>query len=188
MTPLPPVRPRIRPRMRPGFRVPLSGDGTAVLQGIHERLSRPSSIYTGQVLKRHAYLQLARERRSLLSPYLNIQLRDEDEGTVLLCRFTPHPAVWTGFMAVYGVLAMLALAGLMFGWAQITVDEYPWGFWAVPICLGLFVFVYGAAVIGQGLTADQMHEMRRVVERSLLEAGETVPGYDTGDEEAGAEG
>jgi len=49
----------------------------------------------------------------------------------------------------------------------------------VPVCLGLFVFVYGAAVIGQGLTADQMHEMRRLVERSLMEAGETVPGCET---------
>lgn len=45
------------------------------------------------------------------------------------CRFSPHPAVWTGFMGVYGVFVMLAAAGLMYGWAQTTVDEYPWGLW-----------------------------------------------------------
>ena len=53
-----------------------------------------------------------------------------------------------------------------------------WGFWATPVCLALIAFVYGASVIGQGLTADEMHAQRRFVERALHEAGETVPGCD----------
>ncbi|RKZ19902.1 hypothetical protein DRQ50_01165 [bacterium] len=165
--------------MRPVFTIPLQGDGTAVLQKVHERLGREQAPFVGQVLKRHAFLQLPRHERSLLSPYLNLQLRDRDDGSVCLDgRFTPHPAVWTGFMAIYGVLAMVGLAGLVLGWAQTTVDEYPWGFWAAPVCLVLIAFVYGASVIGQGLTADEMHAQRRFVERSLHEAGEVVPGCD----------
>ena len=165
-----------RPTMRPGFRIPVPGDGCAVLAQVHERLKRPGAPFTGQVLKRHAYVQLPRARRSLLSPYLNLQLREEEDGAVALHgRFSPHPAVWTGFMGVYGVFAMVAACGLMYGWAQTTVDEYPWGFWLVPACLALAAFVYGAAVIGQGLTAGQMHEMRGFVERAAERAGATIP-------------
>lgn len=164
-----------RPTMRPTFRIPVEGDGRAVMERIHAKLRRPEPRFTGQVLKRHAYLQLPRGQRSVLSPYLNLQLFETDTGTVLRGRFSPHPGVWTGFMLVYGVLAMLALTGLMFGWAQTTVDEYAWGFWAVPICAALGAFVYGAAVIGQGLTASEMHDMRCFVERSSEEAHGRIP-------------
>ena len=166
----------LRPTMRPSFELPVPGDGAAVLANVHERLKRPDAPFVGQVLKRHAYLQLPRSRRSLLSPYLNLQLHARDDGpTVLSCRFSPHPAVWTGFMGVYGVFAMLAAAGLMYGWAQTTVDEYPWGFWVAPACAALAAFVYGAAVIGQGLTAGEMHEMRCFVERAAERAGARIP-------------
>ncbi len=165
-----------RPTMRPSFAIPAPGDGSGVLAQVHERLKRSEAPFVGQVLKRHAYIQLPPERRSLLSPYLNLQLREQEDGsTTLLCRFTPHPAVWTGFMGVYGIFAMFAAAGLMYGWAQTTVDEYPWGFWVAPACLALAAFVYGAAVIGQGLTAGEMHEMRCFVERAAEQAGARIP-------------
>jgi uncharacterized integral membrane protein len=69
-------------------------------------------------------------------------------------------------MAVYIFLGLLGLAGLMLGWAQTTVDEFAWGFFAFPAALGLIAFVYGAAVIGQGLTADEMYELRAFVDRA----------------------
>jgi len=163
--------------MRPTFSVRLSDDGRSVMERLNAKLQRPEPHFSGQVLKRHAYLQVPRQKRSLLSPYLNVQLHErEDGGTDLRGRFSPHPAVWTGFMAVYGVLAMIGLAGLMFGWAQVTVDEYPWGFWVAPGCVALFGFVYGAAFIGQGLTATEMHDLRCFVERSAEEAaGRATP-------------
>ena len=164
-----------RPTMRPTFQIAVPGDGCGVLAQVHERLKRPDAPFVGQVLKRHAYIQLPPQRRSLLSPYLNLQLREQADGsTTLLCRFTPHPAVWTGFMGVYGIFAMLGAAGLMYGWAQTTVDEYPWGFWAAPVCLALGAFVYGAAVIGQGLTVGEMHQMRSFVERAAQKAGAAI--------------
>lgn len=162
--------PTSRPTMRPTFAVPVSGDGREAMEELLAGLRGDEAPFTGQVLKRHAYLQLPRDRRSFLSPYLNLQLKEADDGTTLCGRFSPHPGVWTGFMLVYGILAMLTLAGLMFGWAQTTVDEYPWGFWVVPACVALGAFVYGAAFIGQGLTASEMHDLRSFVEGAAGQA------------------
>jgi hypothetical protein len=111
------------------------------------------------------------ERRSLLSPFLNLELTDGPEGPLLVGRFSPAPNVWTGFMAIYVFLALTGLAGLIFGWAQTTVDEFAWGFIVFPVSLGLMVFVYGAAVIGQGLTADEMYELRAFVDRVVEKGG-----------------
>lgn len=155
----------LRPRMRPEFILPCQGEARDFFVRLRDTLVAGGSPYVGQVLNRHAYIQLARDQRSLLSPYLNLQLVDDEGECTLRGRFTPHPAVWTGFMAVYGVLGMIALGCLVFGLAQLTVKETPWVILAVPVCLGVAGFVYGAAVIGQGLTMDQMYEMRVFAER-----------------------
>ncbi len=157
----------IRPSMRPTFEIPMKVDGTRTMARIKARLERGGGRVTGQVVGCYAYIQLPPEQQSLLSPYLNLQLLPRGDRIVLHGRFSPRPNVWTGFMAVYGVLSLVGLGGVMLGWAQTTVDEYPWGFWLGPAALALIAFVYGAAVIGQGLTQDEMYLLRNFVDRMV---------------------
>ena len=158
------------PRMRPRFRIPVSGDGSAVLEHLERKLGSPEAPLTGQVVRGHAYLQMPRERRSLLSPFLSLELTDGPDGTHLTGRFSPAPNVWTGFMALYVFLGLLGFAGLILGWAQTTVEEFAWGFFAFPASVALIAFVYGAAFIGQGLSAHQMYELRAFVDRAVEKA------------------
>ena len=160
----------IRPRMRPTFEIPMKADGSRTMARIRTRLDRGSKRVCGQVRGTHAYMQTPPATQSLLSPHLNLELLERDGQTVLRGRFSPRPNVWTGFMAIYGVLACTGFGGLMLGWAQTTVDEYPWGFWLAPAALALIAFVYGAAVIGQGLTQDEMYLLRNFVDHMV--AGE----------------
>lgn len=157
----------IRPRMRPTFEIPMKVDGTRTMARIKARLERGSRRVTGQVVGCHAYVQVPPERQTLLSPHLDLKLVPRGEKVVLHGRFGPRPNVWTGFMALYGLLAMAGLGGLMLGWAQLSVKEYAWGFWLAPAALALFAFVYGAAVIGQGLTQDEMYVLRNFVDRMV---------------------
>jgi hypothetical protein len=164
-----------RPRMRPRFRIPVSGDGSAVLEQLASQLQTPDNLLTGQTVRGHAYIQLTEERRSMLSPVLNLELDEGSDGTVLSGRYSPAPNVWTGFMALYIFLGLCGFAGLMYGWAQTTVDEFPWGFFAFPASLALMAFVYGAAVIGQGLTADEMYDLRAFVDRAVDRSEQPPP-------------
>lgn len=149
--------------MRPTFEIALRTGNADVLERLRRRLDRGETDLVGQVITGHAMLKLPRERRSLLSPVLNLEVVEGEGGPVLRGRFSPQPNVWTGFMAVYGVLAMVGLGGLIYGFALMTVDETPWPMLAVPICAALIGFVYGAAFIGQGLTTNDMYEMRAFV-------------------------
>jgi hypothetical protein len=112
-------------------------------------------------------LQLPPERRSLLSPCLNLEIADAEGRPILRGRFSPHPNVWTGFMAVYGLLGMTALLSAMWGLSLWWLGEPAWVLVGVPVALGLIAFVYGAAVIGQGLTADEMYDLRAFVDRAV---------------------
>lgn len=164
-----------RPRMRPVFEIPLDGGngidggGVTVLGTLRALLASGTTGVEGQVIERHAVLQLPAARRTLLSPFLNLEVTERDGRPVLKGRFSPHPNVWTGFLAVY---LFLGMAGTVFGWyglSQWTVDEPPTMLLGVPGSLAAIAFVYGAAVIGQGLTADEMYDLRALVDRAVRE-------------------
>lgn len=161
---------RATPRMRPTFEVPLSVPGSAVLARLDALLSSGETTLTGQVLPGHAVLQLPPVRRTWLSPFLNLEVIDRESGPVLKGRFSPHPNVWTGFMAVYVFLGMAGLVCSWYGLAQWTLGNPPWMLLALPASIGLIAFVYGAAVIGQGLTADDMYDLRALVDQAVRDA------------------
>ena len=79
------------PRMRPIFTLPVPGDGRAVLGHLAERLAAADTELVGQVLPGSAYLRHSDERSRLLSPHLNLELREEAGGTILHGRFSPRP-------------------------------------------------------------------------------------------------
>ena len=72
-------------------------------------------------------------------------------------------------MAIYGVLGMVALFALVFGYGQWSTGATPWGAAVSLGAVGAIGFVYGAAFIGQGLGAEQMYELRRELDLILDE-------------------
>jgi hypothetical protein len=156
--------------MRPTFELPVPGDGRAVLTELRGKLAAAGAEVVGQVRSPHAYVRLPAERRSLLSPHLELELRERAGSVVLYGRFSPRPNVWMGFMAVFFTLGLVGVGGLMYGLAQMTVDGPTWTIWAAPASVALIAFVYGAAFIGQGLSGEEMYELRAFVEETARES------------------
>jgi hypothetical protein len=158
--------------MRPTFEVPLRAPGPAVLTQIRGRLGREGSRVEGSVLRGHAELTTRRAEAHFWSPYLSVEVIDHGDGAWgLKGRFAPEPNVWILFMSAYGILAMGALAGLMYGASQALVGETPWALAAAPAALALMAFTYGAAFIGQGLGSEEMYRLRSFVD-DCVEAAE----------------
>ncbi len=160
-----------RPRMRPVFDIPLVGDGLSVFALLSRGLADPDIDLIGQVKAPSAFIRFPEERCTLLSPHLNLQLIEEDGETILHGRFSPRPNVWTGFMALFFILGMLGLIGLVYGLAQLTLGGSPWAVWAAPVSIALIAFIYGAAFIGQGLSSEQMYELRSFVDAAVRDSG-----------------
>lgn len=159
------------PRMRPVFELSLKGDGEQAFAALAEALDDPGCDLEGQMLRTHAFLRLPPERSSPLSPNLDLRLREEPEGAALHCRFTPKPSVWMGFMGLFFFIGMIGLIGLIYGLAQLTVDGPLWTMLAAPAAVALIAFIYGAAFIGQGLSNEEMFELRSFLLCTLRDAG-----------------
>ncbi len=152
------------PRMRPDFTAPLDTEGRDFLRLLQNRLSEPDCPLEGQVLGGHASIRLPESERSMLSPYLELELVGEHGHEQVHGRFSPQPNVWTGFMALFGTLALLGLAGVIFGISKMMLGEGWHWLLAGPVSVALIAFVYGAAFIGQGLSTDDMFTLRSYVQ------------------------
>ena len=155
--------------MRPQFEIPVGDRGALVFARLQEQLEAPDAEFYGHVRTHFAFVRFPDEQRSLLSPHLELELRDGEAGTVLHGRFSPRPNVWTGFMALFFLLGMLGLCGLGYGFAQFMLDGPIWMMWSAPVSVALIAFIYGAAFIGQGLSNDEMFELRAFVECAVRE-------------------
>jgi hypothetical protein len=162
--------------MRPVFEVELRAPGPAVLAEIRRALDRGRTRVDGAVLRGHAELTTHRDEAHFWSPHLSLELIDRGDGAwAVKGRFAPEPNVWILFMSVYGILAMAAIAGLMYGTSQALVGEKPWALLGAPAGLALMAFTYGAAFIGQGLGAEEMYQLRSFVD-DCVSAAERLEG------------
>jgi hypothetical protein len=168
--------------MRPTFELPLNPAPDEVLSALRAVMEGDRRGIGGLVFRRTAVLWLTRERRRFYSPCLHVHFGTTDGGEPrLLGRFSPHPNVWTGFMAGYGVLTMVALLSLVYGYVQWSLGHAPWAALGFPAALALMGFEYGAAFIGQGLGAEQMYTLRSLLDGALhaAEAGDASPPLDS---------
>lgn len=158
--------------MRPRFVVPVSCGSDAVLDALREGLPAAQPPIAGEFSPGHCVLSLPRGRRSLWSPELDVTFESETagEGTRVRCLFAPRPAVWTGFFFVCAVLAAVGVVGGMYGLAQLGLGHEPWALAAPGLALVGIGIVWLASKIGQGLSAQQMYELRAFLDRGLERA------------------
>ena len=156
--------------MRPRFELQLPVTREAWLDALRSALENDPESLRGQVFRKHAVVEMRDGERTFWSPYLNLEVEDEPDGSVIRGRFSPHPNVWTMFMAVYILLAIVALGGLSYGIVQYTLGQPPWSLLVAPAAVAVFGFVYGATLIGQGLGAEQMYMMRSLIDRTCVAA------------------
>jgi uncharacterized integral membrane protein len=156
--------------MRPQFELQLPVTREVWLDALRSALQNEAESLRGQVFRKHAVVEMRDEERTFWSPYLNLEVEDEPDGSAIRGRFSPHPSVWTMFIAVYILLAIVALGGLSYGMVQYTLGQSPWSLLIAPAAVALFGFVYGATLIGQGLGAEQMYTMRSLIDRVCVDA------------------
>jgi len=167
--------------MRPVFEVPVAAPAGAVLAQIRVALDEPGVRVEGVVMRAQAELTTRRVEAHFWSPCLSVEVLPRGDGAwALRGRFSPEPNVWMIFMAIYGMLALGAVGGLMYGVSQMIIGEAPWAFAAIPAALALMAFTYGAVFIGQGLGSEEMYRLRSFVDdcvEGAERATDTAPGH-----------
>jgi hypothetical protein len=115
-------------------------------------------------------LKVSPDERRFWSPHLNVQASDMDGGSQLFCRFSPRPEIWTLFMAIYLVTACLIFAASIWGYVQWFLGQTPWALLFIPIGAVGILGLHVVSLVGQGLSADQMEQLRTRLDDMLAKA------------------
>jgi len=167
-------------RLRPRFSVELPVAADEAAPRLREGLDSPDLMGSTMVAGRHAELLVDRAKRKIWSPRLTVRVEDAPEGSALLCRFSPRPDVWTGFMFLYFVMVFLVVFGATLGYVQQVSGEHAWGYWGIPVGLLIIALIHLAGYVGQRLAASQMRELRGRLEHVVARQFGVAPDPDRG--------
>lgn len=156
-------------RLQPTFQVAIPGTYDDAVRRLGAAASRGGLGAHTDAAGSCLDLRVDPAERRAWSPHLGAQLTPVDDGVVLFARFSPRPEIWTFVMMLYFAAACLACAGGVWGWVQYTLGETPWALIAVPVGLTAIVILHIIGVVGQRLSADQMHDLRDRLDRVVAE-------------------
>jgi len=155
--------------MQPTFMISLPAVPDEAMREIRRAISSPDlkghAVAAGHVVD----FKVPQDQRRFWSPHLSAQLYEAagDTSCDAYCRFSPRPEIWTMFMAMYFAASCFIFAAAIWGYVQWFMGLAPWALVVIPICVIVIAVLHVASLIGQSLSADQMHDLRARFDRAI---------------------
>lgn len=131
-----------------------------ILDAVGRALRQADAPVNGLVTPTRIELHTKRKDQHLWSPQLAIDLTQSPEhGTLLKGRFSPHPNVWTMYVAITATLAFGGLFCGAFAYVQWIMGQEPWSLIGVPLSCAGVIALYFLSQLGQSLGHDQMDQL-----------------------------
>ncbi len=162
------------PRMRPRFTLELDCRAEHVMAALRDDTSRLERHIEGEFSERHGVLRLLDADRQFWSTHLGLTVEDagktpegELRPTRVLGVFSPQPEIWTAYVFAIGILTLIGVFGVMMAIVQLTLGGWPWALVASLIAVLVGALLYTSTLVGQGLAAGEMYELRRYLDDRL---------------------
>lgn len=164
-----------RIRTRPRFKIFTNLNRKEVEQKLKEYLLLHQEEFNGNVNEQLATISVKTPEDHYWKPFLSIRTEIEEEKTIVRGVFGPGSSIWTLFMFLYFLCAVLWMTffTMWFVERQIKSDDFPWALPASFAVLALILLLYLAARIGQSRAKKQMEKLRQFAVDALLK-------YETG--------
>lgn len=115
-----------------------------------------------------AWIALPESDRQFWSPWLQLSVMPQPDGsTQLFGRFSPKPAVWTGFALAYLFFGCATFFSGMVGLSQMMLKMTPWALYATGTAVAIIAGLYLVSQTGKGLANRQMATIRAAVDSAL---------------------
>jgi len=156
-------------QMRPTFSLETKMSAEEVIHCARLFVEERQAEYQGLFTVTHAMISIKESKRHFWSPYLHLELREEDSQKHVFGRFSPHPSIWTGFMFAYLVIVVLIFFSSIWGVAQLLLGNSPWAFYLIILEVLLAVVLWFGSKTGQKLAYDEMVLMKQTIESCIRE-------------------
>ena len=142
--------------IRPRFNIETDIPKLELIERISSEIKSCNGKCKIDLVRNHIIFKIPEEMQHFWSPELSIEIEEHENNSVLRCILGPRSALWTMFATFYGVSAFTGIIGLVLGFSQWSIGNYPSGFWLVPVSLLLIAIAYLVAITGQKLSYNEM--------------------------------
>jgi len=153
--------------IRPRFNLEIKMPKYELITRISEEIKNCNGRCEINLLRNHIIFKIPEDMQHFWSPELSIEIEESEENSVLHCILGPSSAIWTLFATFYGLSLFAGLIGIVLGFSQWSIGNYPYGFWLVPASVILIALAYLIAITGQKLSYNEMLFLRRKLERAI---------------------
>lgn len=101
------------------------------------------------------------------SPYLTVNLEEENEETLARCLFGPSPGVWTMFIFIYAIVGLAIVIISIIGLSNWSLGDSAKILWFVPFLIMVFLTLYLVSFLGQKRGNHQMRHLHDFVMECL---------------------
>lgn len=107
--------------------------------------------------------------KKLWSPEMDLNFENDanELGTIIRVVIGPAAAVWTFFMFLYSIAALMLFGGFILSYSQFTLGKDIWGFWFIPGAVLLAVIVFLAGYWGKKRARRQMISFKKFFDSAL---------------------
>ncbi|MBL0044144.1 MAG: hypothetical protein IPP33_07005 [Flavobacteriales bacterium] len=159
------VAPGFRPRFK--FESPL--EGAEITHRIREQLQKenPSGLWLKNA-HYHITLNFPHPPPHGRRKWTSTSEEVSKGQTLVRCLDRPHTRHLDAlFAAGYIGFSLLGLTGLTLGFAQLSLQQDAWGFWAVPFALLAMAFMFSIERTGRARAQDDMRLLKDFVDKAL---------------------
>lgn len=152
---------------RPTFLLETELSESEIMPRIKDSISKLSDQLEGQFTSQHAMICFTESKRHFWSPWVQLEIRSEEQCRQVFGRFTPNPAIWTAFIFAWLAIGVLVFFAIMLGVSQQLTGLSPWAYFAVPVGAAIAFALWLASQAGQKLAHQEMHLMKSMIEECL---------------------
>lgn len=158
-------------RARPRFKIFTEISRENYTTFLKNFLASKSDEFSGNINAETAVITVKTGQDDYWKPCLALRIETEDSQTVIRGVFGPSSAVWTFFMFLYFIFAILWMVfiTIWFVEKQIKSNDFPWALPVSFIMLFLLLGTYLATRLGQQKAKTEMQKLRKFAEESITE-------------------
>lgn len=158
-------------RVRPRFKILTEISREDYTTFLKNFLASRSDEFSGNINAETAVITVKTGQDDYWKPCLALRTETEENKTVIRGVFGPSSAVWTFFMFLYFIFAILWMVfiTIWFVEKQIKSNDFPWALSASFLMLFLLLATYVATKFGHYKAKTEMQKLRKFAEESITE-------------------
>ena len=154
--------------LRPRFEIESNNSVAQILERAKTLKSELKSDYQIKIIDEHLYFYFSKEKRKYYSPFLHLELVENQGKTTIKGLFGPEQLLWTLFMFLHFIVAGLFLAFAMMAYTHWSLKQSTvLDFSIMAIMVAFWFSLYFMARLNRERGVPQMHELEDLMYKVL---------------------